>query len=292
METITTKAALRAWLAARRATGTTVGLVPTMGALHPGHLALIDAARSRVGCVVVSIFVNPLQFGPHDDFAAYPRNLERDAELARDRHADIVFAPDVSEMYPVPSTVAVVPTASVGQPALDSRWEGAARPGHFAGVLTVVTKLFNLVQPDVAVFGRKDLQQVTLIRAMVRDLNLPAEIVTVPTVRAADGLALSSRNAYLSPPERGRAAVIPRALGTMLDAWAGQSVADATALTAIGRRVLATEPEVVVEYLGLAEPDQLTPVTTVETGSVGMIAARVGRTRLIDNVVFSRGAPS
>jgi pantoate--beta-alanine ligase len=292
METVTTKSALLALLAARRKAATTVGLVPTMGALHPGHLALIDAARSRVACVVVSIFVNPLQFGPHDDFAAYPRNLEQDAELARDRHADIVFAPSVSEMYPVPSTVAVVPTASGGQPALDSRWEGAARPGHFAGVLTVVTKLFNLVQPDVAVFGRKDLQQVTLIRAMVRDLNLPLEILTVPTVRAADGLALSSRNAYLSPAERARAVVIPRALATMLDAWASQSVLDAGALSAIGRRVLDTEPDVVVEYLGLAEPDQLAPVTQVEAGSVAMIAARVGRTRLIDNMVFSGTGPS
>ena len=220
MEIVTSKAALRTALRDRRRGPAAIALVPTMGALHPGHLALIDAARARAGCVVVSIFVNPLQFGPKDDFAAYPRDLDRDATLARDRRADFVFAPPVSEMYPTPSTVSVVPVAPAGETALDARWEGASRPGHFAGVLTVVSKLFNIVQPDLAVFGRKDLQQVTLIRAMVRDLDVPVEIVTVPTVRAADGLALSSRNAYLSPAERERALVIPRALGAMLDMWA------------------------------------------------------------------------
>jgi pantoate--beta-alanine ligase len=291
METITTKSALRAALADRRRNRVTIGLVPTMGALHPGHLALIDAARTRVGCVVVSVFVNPLQFGPRDDFAAYPRDIERDAAMARERRADIVFAPAVAEMYPAPGTVTVAPTATPSQPAIDSRWEGASRPGHFGGVLTVVTKLFNLAQPDIAVFGRKDLQQVTLIRAMVRDLDFPVEILTVPTVRAADGLALSSRNAYLSPDERARAAVIPRALASMLDAWADRGVADANALTTIGRGVLETEPGVAVDYLGLAEADQLAPVDRVEKGNVAMIAARVGRTRLIDNVVFAPGGP-
>ncbi len=292
MQVITTKAELRSALGDRRRSGASVSLVPTMGALHPGHLALIDVARARASCVVVSVFVNPLQFGPHDDFAAYPRDLDRDASLAGDRHANIVFAPPVAEMYPVPNTVAVTPVAIPGQTPLDGRWEGAARPGHFTGVLTVVTKLFNLVQPDVAVFGRKDLQQVTLIRAMVRDLDLPVDVVTVPTVRAADGLALSSRNAYLSAPERARALVIPRALDAMLDAWAGGRVSDATALIAVGRGILDADPDVAVEYLGLAEPVQLAPVTKVETGSVAMIAARVGRTRLIDNVVFSVGGPS
>lgn len=291
MEIVTTKEALRAALGGRRRAGATVGLVPTMGALHPGHLALVDAAKARTACVVISIFVNPLQFGPRDDFAAYPRNLEHDAALARDRNADIVFAPTVAEMYPTPNSAAVVPVAAPGQTPLDAMWEGAARPGHFSGVLTVVAKLFNIVQPDIAVFGRKDLQQVTLIRSMVRDLDIPLEIVTVPTVRAADGLALSSRNAYLSMPERARALVIPRALGAMLDTWAGQGVVDAAALTAVGRRVL-DEADVAVEYLGVAEPVHLTPVTQVEPGSVAMIAARVGRTRLIDNVVFSPSGPS
>jgi pantoate--beta-alanine ligase len=290
MEIVTTKTALRAALRERRGGGAAVALVPTMGALHPGHLALIDAVRPRSACVVVSIFVNPLQFGPKDDFAAYPRDLDRDAALARDRHADLVFAPSVAEMYPTPSTVSVVPVAAAtGQTALDARWEGAARPGHFAGVLTVVAKLFNLVRPDLAAFGRKDLQQVTLIRSMVRDLDFAIEIVTVPTVRAADGLALSSRNTYLSSAERARALVIPRALDAMLNAWADHGVREAATLTAVGRRILDGERDVAVEYLGLAEPVQLTPVVQVEPGSVAMIAARVGRTRLIDNVVFSAG---
>jgi pantoate--beta-alanine ligase len=274
----------------RRGLRAPVALVPTMGALHEGHLALIDAARGRAASIVLSIFVNPLQFAPTDDFTAYPRTLERDAELARGRGADLLFAPAVAEMYPAVSRVAVVPAARADGSALDRRWEGAARPGHFAGVLTVVSKLFHIVEPDLAVFGRKDLQQVTLVRAMVQDLNFPLEIVTVPTVRAADGLALSSRNAYLSPAERSQALVIPAALEAMVRAWSDEGVDDAEVLGAIGRGVLAQEPTVTVEYLGLADPVTLEPVRRVESGAVVMVAARVGRTRLIDNMVFEPSA--
>jgi pantoate--beta-alanine ligase len=265
-----------------------VALVPTMGALHTGHLALVDAARARAASVVMSVFVNPLQFAPTDDFAAYPRDLEKDARLARERGVDVLFAPTVNEMYPARPRVVLALVPVEGQPALDSRWEGAARPGHFGGVLTVVAKLFHLVQPHVAVFGRKDLQQVTLIRAMVRDLDMPVEIVAVPTVRSGDGLALSSRNAYLSESERERALVIPRALEEMLHAWATEGIVDADDLMAVGRRVLEREPTVAVEYLGVADPAALEPVTRVNPGTVAMIAAKVGRTRLIDNVVFER----
>jgi pantoate--beta-alanine ligase len=262
-----------------------------MGALHEGHLALVDAARTHAASVVMSVFVNPLQFAPTDDFAAYPRDLDRDAALSRGRGVDVVFAPTVEEMYPIVQRVAVTPIVPTGRPALDARWEGAARPGHFAGVLTVVSKLFHIVQPDLALFGRKDLQQVTLIRAMVQDLDLPVDVVTVPTVRAADGLALSSRNAYLSPTERGQALVIPGALQAMVQAWTSDGIRDTDGLTAIGRRVLDREPAVRVEYLGVADPIGLEPVSQVSAGTVAMIAARVGRTRLIDNVVFEVPAP-
>jgi pantoate--beta-alanine ligase len=294
VDVVRTKTDLRSALAARRGRGDTrggraaIGFVPTMGALHEGHLALVDVARQRAATVVMSIFVNPLQFGPREDFAAYPRPLERDLALAESRGVDVVFAPGVDEMYPTPSLVSVVPVGSVDRPALDSRWEGATRPGHFAGVLTVVAKLFLIVQPDVAAFGQKDLQQVTLVRAMVRDLDFPIEIVVVPTVRDPDGLALSSRNVYLSPQERQQAVAIPKALQDMLQAWRG-GVGEANALLNIGRDVLAREPSIAVDYLAVAEPQRLEPVVHVESGAVAMIAARVGRTRLIDNVRFERG---
>jgi pantoate--beta-alanine ligase len=264
-----------------------VGLVPTMGALHAGHLALIDAAREHAQCVVISVFVNPLQFAPGEDLAAYPRDLDRDLSLARDRGVDILFAPAVEEMYPARPVVAVTPVAPAdGDLPLDARWEGAVRPGHFAGVLTVVAKLFNCVNPDVAAFGRKDVQQAALVRAMVRDLNVPVELLVVPTVRDADGLALSSRNAYLSPEERARALAIPRALGAMRTAWADRGVTDAAALEAVGRAALRDVSGVAVDYLAVAEPERLTPVGTVAADSVALVAARVGRTRLIDNLDF------
>ena len=288
MRIVTTIAQLRSVLRAARARGDVIGFVPTMGALHEGHLALVDAVRPRAGCVVMSIFVNPLQFGPSEDLAAYPRTLDSDAALAAAHDVDIVFAPSAAEMYPMPPAVAVTPVAPrPGDIALDARWEGAVRPGHFAGVLTVVAKLFHIVQPDLAAFGRKDLQQLTLIRAMVRDLNIPVDIVAVPTVRAADGLALSSRNAYLSESERARALAVPRALEVMVRAWTEGRTTDADALIALGHDVLARESDVTADYLAIAEAERLEPIADVVPGAVAMVAARVGRTRLIDNAVFA-----
>lgn len=273
---------LRGWVREARAAGNRIALVPTMGYLHDGHLALVDAARARADRVVMSIFVNPLQFGPGEDLARYPRDLARDRRLAEARGVDALFVPAVELMYPSGSEVRVVPGPSA------ERWEGAARPGHFAGVLTVVAKLFHLVQPDVAVFGRKDVQQSVLIRQMVRDLDWPLEVVVAPTVREPDGLALSSRNAYLAPDERRRALVLSAALGAAHEAFtAGERSAAAIAQAA--RRVLDREPSVVVDYLAVVEPAALAPVDVVNETTVVALAARVGSTRLIDNIVLGQG---
>ncbi|MEP7066068.1 MAG: pantoate--beta-alanine ligase [Gemmatimonadota bacterium] len=274
---------LRAALAEPRRSGAGIALVPTMGALHEGHLALVDCARERAACVVMSLFVNPLQFGPNEDFARYPRDREGDASLAETRGVDVLFAPQPDELYRAGRAVTVVPTA------LASRWDGASRPGHFAGVLTVVAKLFNIVQPDVAIFGQKDVQQATLIRAMVRDLDFPIQVIVAPTVREQDGMALSSRNAYLRASDRKRARVLSRALFAMRDAFDGgeRSVA---ALEATGNAVVGTEPEVKLEYLAVMDSDTLEPAPLATAGSVIAIAARVGSTRLIDNIIL--GAPS
>jgi pantoate--beta-alanine ligase len=206
-------AALRRWVALQRGGGRRIGFVPTMGYLHEGHLALVDAARQHADAVAMSIFVNPLQFAPTDDLARYPRDLPRDRALAAQRGVDFLFVPDAGVMYPPGSETRVVPGEAAG------RWEGEFRPGHFSGVLTVVAKLFHLVQPDVACFGRKDIQQVTLVRAMARDLDWPIEIVVVPTVRKADGLALSSRNVYLSADDRAQALGLSRALRVADHRW-------------------------------------------------------------------------
>jgi pantoate--beta-alanine ligase len=273
---------LRIALAEPRRGGQGVALVPTMGALHEGHLALVDRARERAACVVMSLFVNPLQFGPNEDFARYPRDREGDARLAESRGVDILFAPQPDEIYRAGRAVTVTPTA------LASRWDGAARPGHFTGVLTVVAKLFNIVQPDIAIFGQKDIQQATLIRAMVRDLDFPIQIVVAPTVREKDGVALSSRNAYLSAPDRKRARVLSRAIFTMRDAFDGGERSTA-ALDALGTAKVNAEPAVKLEYLAVMDPDTLEPVPVAAPGTVIAIAARVGTTRLIDNVIL--GAP-
>jgi pantoate--beta-alanine ligase len=270
---------LRALLSARRHDGERIALVPTMGALHEGHLALVDRARGLAGCVVMSLFVNPLQFGPSEDFARYPRDRDRDAQLAESRGVDIMFAPQPDELYRPGRAVSVVPTALV------SRWEGASRPGHFTGVLTVVAKLFNIVQPDVAIFGQKDIQQATLIRAMVRDLDFPVRIVVAPTVREHDGVALSSRNAYLSAPDRERARVLSRALFAMREAFDGGE-RSAAALEALGIALVRSEPGVDLEYLSLMDPDTLEPVALAARGCIVAIAARIGGTRLIDNVIL------
>lgn len=275
---------LRIALEEPRRGGKGIALVPTMGALHEGHLALIDRARERSATVVMSLFVNPLQFGPNEDFARYPRDREGDARLAEARGVDILFAPQPDELYRGGRAITVTPTA------LATRWDAASRPGHFSGVLTVVAKLFNIVQPDVAVFGQKDIQQATLIRAMVRDLDFPIHIVVAPTVREKDGVALSSRNAYLSAPDRKRARVLSRAIFAMRDAFdAGES--SSAALEALGNAVVAVESTVKLEYLAVMDPATLEPAPVAAAGSIVAIAARVGTTRLIDNVILGTPDP-
>jgi pantoate--beta-alanine ligase len=273
---------LRSWTRAQRTIGRTIGLVPTMGFLHEGHLALVDEARRRADAVIMSIFVNPLQFGPAEDLARYPRDLPRDRALAAERGVEALFSPSIGTMYRREGEIRITPGSTA------HRWEGAARPGHFTGVLTVVAKLFNLVEPDIACFGRKDIQQLTLVRQLVRDLDWRVEIVAVPTVRESDGLALSSRNSYLSPADRARAVVLSRSLQAAHLVWkAGER--RATAIEEQMRRELGTQPEVVVEYIAIVEPLALAPVSMVDATSIVAIAARVGRTRLIDNIEIARG---
>jgi pantoate--beta-alanine ligase len=273
---------LRRWVRGERAAGRRAAFVPTMGYLHEGHLRLVDEARARADTVLMSIFVNPLQFGPNEDLARYPRDLPRDRRLAEARGVDALFVPSEAVMYPPGSEIRVVPGPTA------ARWEGAARPGHFEGVLTVVAKLFHLAEPDIACFGRKDIQQATLVRQMVRDLDWPLEIVVVPTVREPDGLALSSRNAYLDADLRRRAVILSAALRAAHERFrAGER--QAGALEAVARDTLASEPTVEVEYVAVAEPRTLAPVETVEADTVVALAARLGRTRLIDNIILGDG---
>jgi pantoate--beta-alanine ligase len=279
MRIIERTSAMRSALVEARRRGIPVALVPTMGYLHEGHLQLIDEARRHAGVVVMSIFVNPLQFGPHEDFARYPRDLEGDAIKAERHGVDFLFAPPVEELYAGERTVVVTPIS------LADRWEGAARPGHFTGVLTIVAKLFNIVQPQVAVFGQKDIQQATLIRAMTREMDFPVRLVIAPTVRDPDGLALSSRNSYLSTDDRRRALVLSRTLFAIAEAF-DRGQYDAVALEQLGWEILATEPEVQVDYLAIVDPQRLEPLAVAEQGTIVAIAARVGPTRLIDNVIL------
>jgi pantoate--beta-alanine ligase len=270
---------LRAWRAAQRTAGRRVGFVPTMGHLHEGHLALVDEARRRADAVVLSVFVNPLQFGPGEDLDRYPRDLPRDRALSEARGVELLFVPSVDSMYPPGMEIRVV----AGETA--ERWEGAARPGHFTGVLTVVAKLLQLVQPDIVCFGQKDIQQVTLVRRLLRDLEWPVELAVVPTVREPDGLALSSRNAYLSPAERQEALALSRGLKAAQAAWrAGER--SATALEARVRASVDAAPAMRAEYIAVVEPDWLRPVTTAPAGTIVALAARVGTTRLIDNIIL------
>jgi pantoate--beta-alanine ligase len=257
-----------------------VALVPTMGALHEGHRALVRAARERAASVVVSVFVNPTQFGPGEDFDRYPRTWDADLAALAEEGADLVFHPDVADVYPPGSLGVTVEPGPLG-----SVLEGEVRPGHFAGVLTVVAKLFGLVRPDLALFGEKDYQQLTLIRAMARELALGVEVVGVPTVREADGMALSSRNRYLDPAQRSAAAAISAALR----AGAAAGVNGADAVLAAARSVLAAEPTLAPDYLELTDPDLGPPPAT---GAARLlVAARAGTTRLLDNVPVSLGAP-
>ena len=272
-------AGLREHLAGLRREGRRIAFVPTMGALHEGHLTLLDVARRHGDVVVMSVFVNPLQFGVGEDLDRYPRNIERDMELAGARGADVVFTPTVAGMYGSGNQVRVV----AGD--LATRWEGAARPGHFDGVLTVVAKLFNIVQPDVACFGRKDLQQATLIARMIEQLDFPIELVVVPTVRDHDGLALSSRNAFLSTAERETALRIPAALEAAARCWR-DGERSAGRLEQEVAAVLAAGTGLVTDYIAVIDPVLLEPVQSAPEGTVIAVAARVGSTRLIDNIVL------
>ncbi|MEO8030231.1 MAG: pantoate--beta-alanine ligase [Gemmatimonadota bacterium] len=276
---LSTIAELRSWTAAARRAEQRIALVPTMGALHAGHLALVAEARRRAPLVVMSLFVNPLQFGPSEDFARYPRPLERDAGLASASGVDALYTPTVEMMYPPGSETRVVPGRSA------ERWEGEIRPGHFTGVLTVVAKFFNQVQPDVAIFGQKDVQQLTLIRRMVADLDWPIEIVMVPTVRESDGLALSSRNAYLESGARVRATAISRALLAASEAW-GRGEQNPERLRQLVLDGLSGAEGLETQYLAILDPETLQPVEIARVGTIIALAVRSGTTRLLDNVIL------
>lgn len=276
-ELLTTIAELRTRLDARRAGGSAVGFVPTMGYLHDGHGSLMRAADQANDLVVASIFVNPLQFAADEDLGSYPRDLDRDLRLAGDNGVDLVFAPSVEEMYPFGPVLTTVSVADLSSPL-----EGASRPTHFAGVATVVSKLFNIVGPCRAYFGEKDYQQLAVIRRMVADLSAPIEVVGCPIVREPDGLAMSSRNVYLSPEDRAAAVVLRRALDAGQERVAGGE-SDPAAVVAAMAAVVGAEPRAELDYAAAVDPDTLQAPERI-TGPVRLlVAARLGRTRLIDN---------
>jgi pantoate--beta-alanine ligase len=265
-----------------RADGNRLGLVPTMGALHEGHLSLMGRAREMCDIVIVSIFVNPAQFGPGEDFEQYPRDLARDAELAFTRGVDFIFAPTPDDMYP--KTFATYVTVE----RLSERLEGASRPGHFRGVTTAVNKLFNIVHPHFAFFGRKDAQQVIIIKRMVRDLAMDVEIVVGPTVREEDGLALSSRNVYLSTEERKAATVLRRALERCRTLY-NSGERDSARLISSMRALIEAEPHARIDYIAITDTERLEPVETipVDVPTLVSMAVFIGATRLIDNIVLN-----
>lgn len=268
---------VRSWTKLARADGKTIGFVPTMGYFHEGHLSLMRRAKAECDLCVVSLFVNPTQFGPNEDYQRYPRDFHRDAAMAESVGVDLLFAPDVTEMYPEGYQTYVEVTE------VTQRLEGAARPGHFRGVATVCAKLFNIVQADRAYFGKKDYQQLKVIERMVQDLNLPLEIVPCETVREPDGLAMSSRNVYLNPEERRAATVLYRALCAGRDVvLAGERDGEKVRQTI--EEVLATEPLVQPEYVDVASAEDLKPLTTLQGEVLLSLAARVGVARLIDNL--------
>jgi pantoate--beta-alanine ligase len=264
------------WSEAARARGERIAFVPTMGALHAGHVSLLSAARKVANRVVLSIFVNPTQFGPQEDLARYPRDLAGDLAKAASANTDVAFVPEANDMYP-PEAQTFIDVRDVSQGLC-----GARRPGHFAGVATVVCKFFNIVRPHLAIFGEKDFQQLAVIRRMVRDLNMPVEIVGEPTVREADGLAMSSRNAYLSPTERGRALSISQGLSMARERFAaGERDAGGLVNTALA---ILNEHVDRIDYLEIRDADTLRPVDRLDRPAVLLAAVYVGATRLIDNV--------
>ena len=282
MQTLHRISELRDRISSARAMGQRIAFVPTMGNLHAGHLTLVEAARAHGECVVASVFVNPLQFGPNEDLDAYPRTLDADQEALAAARTDLLFAPPVEEMYPDGAAL----QTRVAVPALGDLLCGATRPGHFEGVATVVTKLLAIVAPDVAVFGRKDFQQLTIIRRLVRDLSLPVEIVGIPTVRADDGLALSSRNGYLNADERARAPALQQTLRRVADALVAGDP-DHASLEARGKAQLEAAG-LRPDYLSVRRSTDLQPAGPADDSLVVLGAAWLGRTRLIDNIEITR----
>ncbi len=284
METIYTLEWMKQSARTARGEGRTVGLVPTMGALHEGHLSLVRAAQRECSPVVVSIFVNPTQFGPHEDFAKYPRPIEQDRALLEELSVDCLFAPAAAEIYPDGFRTQV----EVG--GLGERFEGRVRPGHFRGVATVVLKLFEILQPNFAYLGRKDAQQARIVRQMARDLNLDTEIVVCPIVREADGLAMSSRNAYLAADDRRRATVLHRALdAARAEILGGER--DAARLLGRIREVLKSEPAAAPDYAEIVDADTFEPVTLLRRECLALMAVRLGGVRLLDNMrIEERGS--
>ncbi len=264
---------------AERAAGKSVGFVPTMGALHEGHVSLMRRARAENDFVAVSIFVNPTQFGPGEDLERYPRDLERDLDLSAGAGVDAVFAPSAEEMYPKDFSSAVEPGAVAGP------LEGASRPGHFRGVATVVAKLFNIVLPDRAYFGQKDAQQLAVIRNLVRGLNFGVQVVACPIVREPDGLAMSSRNAYLNPGERQAALCLARALKTAADLVA-DGERQATKVAAAMAEEIVEEPLAELDYAAVVDPDSFEDIEKITRPALALLAVRFGRTRLIDNLLL------
>ena len=278
MKLINTIDGIRGFLTSTRQDGKRLSLVPTMGALHEGHLSLVRAARDKSDLVAVSIFVNPTQFGPNEDFAKYPRNLESDCKMLEREHVAVIFAPSIDAMYPAGAVTWVTVEG------MSDRLCGKSRPGHFRGVTTVVAKLFHIIEPDVAFFGQKDAAQVAIIRRMVRDLNMPVQIEVGAIVREPDGLALSSRNAYLSPEERKSALVLNRSLQRaekLLDRGERESAKLITA----GKEEFAKEPSVRLDYFEIVDPDSLEAMSSISKRTLIAVAAHVGNTRLIDNIL-------
>lgn len=262
-----------------RRSGKRIGFVPTMGALHQGHLSLVHAARAHNDVVVVSIFVNPLQFGPTEDFTKYPRTMEPDRKKLEAEKVDLLFAPSTDEMYPKGAMT------KINVEGLSDKLDGKSRPGHFQGVATVVAKLFEIVRADRSYFGQKDAAQVAVLRKMVQDLNMDTELIVCPIVREPDGLAMSSRNVYLSPEQRKQALILHRAL-MRVQTMADRGERSAAALLAIGKEVIAEEPGAKLDYFEIIDANTLDPVDDISNGALVAIAAWVGTTRLIDNIVL------
>lgn len=280
MQTITDSSELQALTATLHAEKKTIGFVPTMGALHEGHLSLVRTARKQTDVVIVSIFVNPTQFGPHEDLSRYPRDLDRDLELLRPLGVEYVFLPTPDEIYPTGFATYVTVEG------LSEKLEGASRPGHFRGVATVLVILFNLVRPHKVFMGQKDGQQTVVVKKMVRDLRLPTEIIVLSTTREADGLAMSSRNRYLSPPERQAATVLFRALQQAQSRFANGE-RDAEAIRQAMQEVIAAEPEAQLDYIAITDDKTLAPQSDLAGKTVLIsLAVKIGKTRLIDNVVL------